>query len=74
MPGRWSVMSAKSDADQLVRLLRHHGWAVRYTGTGHWIAEKGAREITLASTPNRAGLVRDKAKVRKALENADGPR
>jgi hypothetical protein len=68
------MSSASHDVSQLLRRLRQAGWAVRRNGADHWCAEHpDGRRITLASSPNRSGFVRDKAKVAKALkEGQDG--
>ncbi len=69
------MRAASSEVAQLLRRLRQAGWLVRYTGSGHWQATyPDGRVLTVASLPNRSGLVRDRAKVRKALEDTDGGR
>jgi predicted RNA binding protein YcfA (HicA-like mRNA interferase family) len=62
------VVSGRLEVKKLVRALRQAGWTVTLAGSGHWIASApDGRRLMLASTPGKAGLAKDWAKLHKAL-------
>jgi hypothetical protein len=62
------MRAASAEVNQLLRRLRQAGWQLSRTGRDHWVATSpDGRVLTLASTPNKSGFVRDRAKVAQAL-------